>query len=81
MRLEGRKKFFGRPGPSPLSQAQLYDLKFHNMTKQNDDDDDDDEDDKDHAMITTAQATFRPIQDYTQPDGRIQNIYLTYLWN
>ena len=50
------------------------------MTKQNDDDDDDDDDDKeDNAIVTPAQATFRPIQDYTQPDGRIQNIYLTYL--
>ena len=46
------------------------------MTRQNDDDDDDDED---HAMITSAQATFRPIRECTQPDGRIQNIYLTYL--
>ena len=53
------------------------------MTTQNDDDDDDDDDDdnndEDHAMITSAQATFRPTQDNTQPDGRIQNIYLTYL--
>ena len=50
------------------------------MTTQNDDDDDDDDDnDEDHGMITSAQTTFRPIQDYTQPDDRIQNIYLTYL--
>ena len=53
------------------------------MTTQNDDDDDDDDDDndEDHGMTTSAQTTFRPIQDYTQPDGRIQNIYLSYLWN
>ena len=51
------------------------------MTTQNidDDDDDDDDDNEDNAIITSAQTTFRPIQDYTQPDGRIQNIYLTYL--
>ena len=55
------------------------------MTKQNDDDDDDDGDDDDDenhdTMITSAQATFRPIRECTQPDDRIQNIYLTYLWN
>ena len=56
------------------------------MTKQNDDDDDDDDDDgdddddEDHdTMMTSAQATFRPIRECTQPDDRIQNIYLTYL--
>ena len=32
------------------------------MTTQNDDDDDDD-DNEDNAIITPAQATFRPIQD------------------
>ena len=59
------------------------------MTKQNDDDDDDDDDDdgdddddEDHdTIMTSAQATFRPIRECTQPDDRIQNIYLTYLWN
>ena len=64
--------------------SQLYDFKFHNMTKQNDvddgDDDGDDDDDKNHAtMMTSAQATFRLIRECTQPDDRIQNIYLTYL--
>ena len=35
------------------------------MTTQNidDDDDDDDDDNEDNAIITPAQATFRPIQD------------------
>ena len=35
------------------------------MTTQNidDDDDDDDDDNEDNAIITSAQATFRPIQD------------------
>ena len=58
------------------------------MTTQNNDDDDDDDDDdgddddeddndEDHGMITSAQATFRPIRECTQPDDRIQNIYLT----
>ena len=34
------------------------------MTTQNidDDDDDDDDDNEDNAIITPAQATFRPIQ-------------------
>ena len=56
------------------------------MTKQNDDDDDDDDGDDDHdedhaTMMTSARATFRPIRKCTQPDDRIQTIYLTYLWN
>ena len=43
------------------------------MTKQNDDDDDDDDgdddDDEDHAtMMTSAQATFRPIRKCAQPN-------------